>query len=164
MRFLTILSLFSALASFSLMAETVENYRKFCEDSSLVEQLGSAGSCQTLIIPAENPDKVITCLGKYGGFICETKFIVNKGQVASIVNCNNTESVLEAEVLNYRVAYLLTDSNGLEKLEADKLLYSNYSNRFITLNVIEDNEGLVKAEMSFNMQSIVIPFEEISCE
>ncbi len=164
MRFLTILSLFSGFVSFNLRAESVENFRKFCEDPSIAAQLGSVGSCQPLIIPSENPDKIITCLGKYGGFVCETKFIVNKGQAASIVKCNNTESFLEAEALSYRVAYLLTGSDGVETLESDEMRYSNYSNRFITLNLIENDKGLLKAEMSFNMESAVIPFEEISCE
>jgi hypothetical protein len=145
----------SSLAS----SELLDQHKKICEGHEKKD-------CRVLIIPQRSVDKVINCSGVLvGRFQCTVSL---RAGSAMNLTCGAPENPIlyqdfTATEFNYKVAAIVKDDMGSDRVISDNGIYTAISNNLLTVNLVQlGNERTHFIALNFPDDGT--PLENLVCE
>ncbi len=123
-------------------------------------------NCRVLIIPQKSIDKMMKCSGLLvGRFECTVS--LQEGNAMNLTCGDPTNPVLyqdfKAIEFNYKVAAIIQDENGKDKVISEDGVYTVIANNLLKVNLYQTKEELAHS-ITLDFPSDGTPLENLVCE
>lgn len=143
----------------SIASEILDRHKGICQGYEQKD-------CRVLIIPQKSIDKIIKCSGLLmGRFQCSVS--LQAGNAMNLTCGDPLNPILyqdfTATEFNYKVAALIQDDKGSDKVISQNDLYTVISNSLLSVNIVQGEKGLSHS-IALNFPDDGTPLEDLVCE
>ena len=164
MKTLIALSLFFSLSAF---ADFSEVHKDLCKSGEAKKLMGSKGSCQLVLAPADVPEVAGHCQGKLADITCRVMVLKTTDSASMNLICGEIDQplltqILEAEVLSYSVSALVKTSAGDYVTINDPREFHLLSNPALDVQLSRGEN--VQGKMVLTIQDKSVELSDVTCE